>query len=144
VVCLLPVSAVNDPALHRRLRRFASINAALAVDLAGQVAADHIGARQYSGVGGHEAFVMGASEAPGGRSILCLRSTATVGGRRIATIAPRLPEGSTVTTPRHHVPYVVTEYGAADLSVLGDRSRARALVGLAHPDHRAALEAALP
>lgn len=142
-VRMLPVSAVNDPALHRRLRRFVSVNGALAVDLSGQVAADHIGGRQHSGVGGHEAFVVGASEAPGGKSFICLESTATVGGRRISRIVPRLPETATVTTPRHHVQYVVTEHGVADLSVLGDQARPRVLIDLAHPDFRAELEAAL-
>ncbi len=143
LVRMLPVSAVNDPALHRRLRRFVSVNAALAIDLAGQVVADHIGGRQYSGVGGHEAFVMGASEAPGGKSVICLKSTATVDGRRVSTIVPHLDPGATVTTPRHHVQWVVTEHGAVDLSVLGDRGRAEALVGLAHPDFRDALRAAM-
>ena len=84
---------------------------------------------------------MGASEAPGGKSIVCLRSTATVEGRRVSTIVPFLPPGSTVTTPRHHVQWVVTEHGAVDLSVLGDRTRADVLVGLAHPDFRAELRA---
>jgi acyl-CoA hydrolase len=142
-VRILPVSAVNDPVLHRRLRRFVSVNGALAIDLAGQVIADHIGGRQYSGVGGHEAFVMGASEAPGGKSILCLRSTAVIAGERVSTIVLEPPRGSTVTTPRHHVQWVVTEQGAVDLSVLGDRTRARALIELAHPDHRAELRAAI-
>jgi acyl-CoA hydrolase len=142
VVRMLPVTAVNDPALLRRLRRFVSLNGALAVDLFGQVAADRIGGRQYSGVGGHESFVMGASEAPGGKSVLCLKSTATVGGKRISTIVAALPAGTLVTTPRHHVQWVVTEYGAADLSALGDADRARALVALAHPDFRDALGAA--
>ena len=122
---MLPVSAVNDPALLRQLRRFVSINGALAIDLLGQVAADYIGGRQYSGVGGAESFVMGASEAPGGKSLLCLESTATVDGRRISTIVPRLGADACVTTPRHHVQWVVTEHGAADLSVL-DRRRAGA------------------
>jgi acyl-CoA hydrolase len=143
LVRMLPVSAVNDPALHRRLRRFVSVNAALAVDLTGQVVADHIGGRQYSGVGGHEAFVMGAGEAPGGKSILCLKSTAVVGGQRVSTIVAGLPPGSTVTTPRHHVQWVVTEHGAADLSMLGDRGRAEAMIHLAHPDFRAELRAAM-
>lgn len=138
---MLPVSAVNDPALHRQLRRFVSINGALAIDLAGQIAADRIGARQYSGVGGHEAFVTGASEAPGGTSILCLKSTAMVGGQRISTIVSHFAPGTTVTTPRHHVQYVVTEYGAIDLSTLGDRTRAEALIELAHPDYRDRLRA---
>jgi acyl-CoA hydrolase len=142
-VRMLPVSAVNEPALLRRLRGFVSINGALAVDLAGQVAADHIAGRQHSGIGGHESFVMGATEAPGGKSFVCLESTALVGGRRITRIVPRLPETATVTTPRHHVHYVVTEQGAADVSALGDRARARALIELAHPDFRAQLAAAI-
>lgn len=140
-VRMLPVSAVNDPALHRRLRRFVSINGALTVDLAGQVVADHIGGRQYSGVGGHESFVVGASEAPGGKSFVCLKSTATVAGTQVSTIVPRLPAGAIVTTPRHHVQWVVTEHGAVDLSLLGDGARARALAALAHPDFRADLVA---
>jgi len=141
-VRLLPVSAVNDPALHRHLRRFVSVNGALAIDLAGQVAADHVGGRQYSGVGGHEAFVTGAGEAPGGRSLLCLKSTATVAGRRVSTIVPHLPPGTLVTTPRHHVQHVVTEYGVANLAGLGDRRRADALIALAHPDFRGELRVA--
>jgi acyl-CoA hydrolase len=142
LVRILPVSAVNDPALHRRLRRFVSVNGALTIDLTGQVAADHVGGRQYSGVGGHEAFVTGASEAAGGKSIVCLKSTASVGGRRLSTIVPTLPPGTLVTTPRHHVQYVATEYGIVDLSVLSDRRRAAALIELAHPDYRAELRAA--
>ncbi len=139
-VRMLPVSATNDPALMRRLRRFVSINGALAIDLRGQVAADAIGGRQYSGVGGAEAFVMGASEAPGGKSLLCLESTADVGGRRISTIVPALGADACVTTPRHHVQWVVTEQGAADLSALSDVERRRALIALAHPDFRDQLE----
>jgi acyl-CoA hydrolase len=106
------------------------------------VAADHVGGQQYSGIGGHEAFVTGAGEAPGGRSFVCLKSTAVVGGRRVSTIVPRLPDGMLVTTARHHVQHVVTEYGVADLSRLGDRGRAAALVELAHPDFREELRAA--
>jgi acyl-CoA hydrolase len=142
-VRMLPVPYVNDPALLRRLRNFVSINAALAVDLLGQIAADHVAGRQYSGVGGHESFVMGAREAPGGRSIVCLRSTATVGGRRISTIVPRLGAGDAVTTPRHHAQWIVTEHGAVDVSILGDRARSEALIGLAHPEFRDALRAAI-
>lgn len=140
---MLPVSAVNDPALHRRLRRFVTINGALAIDLAGQIAADRIGADQYSGVGGHEAFVTGASEAPGGTTILCLKSRAMVRGQRISTVVSHFTPGTTVTTPRHHVQYVVTEYGALDVSMLGDRTRAEALIELAHPDYRDSLRAGI-
>jgi acyl-CoA hydrolase len=137
-VRILPVSAVNDPALLRRLERFVSVNAALAIDLRGQVAADHIRGAQYSGIGGHESFVMGATEARGGKSFLCLKSTVLQGEKqkRISTIVPRLPETMTVTTPRHHVQWVVTEHGAVDLSLLTDRQRAGALLELAHPSFR--------
>jgi acyl-CoA hydrolase len=143
-VRMLPVSATNDPALLRRLRRFVSLNGALAIDLRGQVAADAIGGRQYSGVGGAEAFVMGASEAPGGKSLLCLKSTVTVQGQRVSTIVPALGTDACVTTPRHHVQWVVTEHGAADLSALTDVERRRALIGLAHPDFRDDLARGVP
>lgn len=135
-VRILPVGDVNDGWVLRQLPRLTSINGALAVDLAGQVAADAIGGRQYSGAGGHESFVMGAGLAPEGRSFLCLRSTATVGGKRVSTIVRSLPERTCVTTPRHHVQWVVTEHGAVDLSVLSDSERPRALVDVAHPDFR--------
>jgi acyl-CoA hydrolase len=141
-VRMLPVSATNEPALLRRLRNFVSVNGCLSIDLFGQVAADHVGGRQYSGVGGGESFVMGAGEAPGGKSILCLKSAVTVGGTRIPTIVPAFGPGTLVTTPRHHVQWVVTEHGAVDLSFLSDVERARALVGIAHPADRDALAAA--
>jgi acyl-CoA hydrolase len=87
-------------------------------------------------VGGAEAFVQGASEAPGGKSLLCLASTTEVDGRRISTIVPRLGTDMCVTTPRHHVQWVITEHGSADLSTMTDVERARALIALAHPDFR--------
>jgi len=141
-VRMLPVTDVNAPWVLHRLPRLTSINGALAIDLAGQVAADAIGGRQYSGTGGHELFVAGAASAPEGRSFLCLKSTATVGGTRVSTIVPALGEGARVTTPRHHVQYVVTEHGAVDLSGLTDAERPGALVELAHPDFRATLRPA--
>jgi acyl-CoA hydrolase len=142
-VRILPVTDVNGPAVLCRLPRLTSINGALAIDLAGQVAADSIAGRQYSGTGGHESFVSGAGSAPEGRSFLCLESTAKVGGARVSTIVPALDEGTRVTTPRHHVQYVVTEHGAVDLSVLTDVERPAALIELAHPDFRDTLRAAL-
>jgi len=142
-VRMLPVGLVNDPAIIRRNRQMVSINSALAVDLAGQIAADAIGPRQYSGVGGHELFVMGASTAVDGKSFVCLHSTTIVGGKRISRILPALPAGSPVTTPRHHVQFVVTEHGAVDLSLLGDTGRARALVDIADPQFRDDLAAHL-
>jgi acyl-CoA hydrolase len=142
LVRMLPVSAVNDPSILRRIPGLVSINGALSIDLDGQVAADSVAGRQYSGVGGHESFVIGASEAPGGRSFLCLKSTARVGGQRVSTIVPALAPGTRVTTARHHVQYVATEQGVADLSALGDTERPAALLRLAHPDFRDDLEKA--
>jgi acyl-CoA hydrolase len=142
-VRILPVTDVNESSVLRQLPRLTSINGALAIDLAGQVAADAVGGRQHSGTGGHESFVSGARSAPDGRSFVCLKSTATVSGRRISTILPHFGGDTLVTTPRHHVQYVVTEQGAVDLSVLTDTERPRALTELAHPDFRDGLRAAV-
>jgi acyl-CoA hydrolase len=142
-VRILPVTAVNGPGVLAGLPKLTSVNGALAIDLAGQVAADTIAGRQYSGTGGHESFVTGAGDAPEGRSFLCLRSTATVGGKPISTIVDALAPGTCVTTPRHHVQWVVTEHGAVDLSVLDDEERPRALVELADPQFRDALRHAI-
>lgn len=142
-VRMLPVMQVNDPAVIRQNRRMVSINGALAIDLSGQVMADTIGWRQYSGVGGHELFVVGARNADGGKSMICLHSTATVKGERQSTIVAGLPPGTPITTPRHHVQYVVTENGVADLGMLTDKQRAEAMIGIAHPDFRDELRATL-
>src|SRR6266446_6083432 len=143
-VRILPVTDVNESSVLQQLPRLTSINGALSIDLAGQVAADSVGGRQYSGTGGHESFVSGAAAAPEGRSFLCLKSTAKVGGQRVSTIVRAFGEGTRVTTPRHHVQWVVTEYGAVDLSVLSDTERPQALIALAHPDFRESLRAAAP
>jgi acyl-CoA hydrolase len=138
-VRMLPVEQVNDPAIIRRNRQMVSVNGAIAVDLTGQIMADTIGPRQYSGVGGHELFVMGAHDSEGGRSIICLHSTASVHGKTVSSIVSALPAGTPVTTPRHHVQYVVTEYGVANLGLLTARERREALIAIAHPDFRSAL-----
>jgi len=135
-VRILPVSAVNEPSILRSIPGLTSINGALAIDLDGQVAADSISWKQYSGVGGHESFVVGASEAPGGQSFVCLKSTVRVAGKRVSTIVPSLPAGTRVTTARHHVQHVVTEHGVVDLSVLADTERPAALIAVAHPEFR--------
>jgi acyl-CoA hydrolase len=140
---MLPVTAVNGPGVLAQLPELTSVNGAIAIDLAGQIAADTIGARQYSGTGGHEAFVSGAGSAPGGRSFLCTRSTATVNGTPVSTIVATFPPGTRVTTPRHHVQWVVTEHGAVDLSLLDDVERPRALVELADARFRDELRASL-
>ncbi len=142
-VRMLPVVEVNGASVLSQLPRLTSINGALSIDLAGQVAADWVGGRQYSGAGGHESFVSGAGAAPEGRSFLCLKSTANLGGNRVSTIVPAFSEGTRVTTPRHHVQYVVTVHGAVDLSLLSDSERPSALIELAHPDFRESLRASL-
>jgi acyl-CoA hydrolase len=141
-VRFLPVSAINVPSAIKRNRRMVSMNGALAIDLHGQVVADSLAGRQYSGVGGHESFVTGAREAEEGISICCMHSTVTVGGERRSTIVARLEPGSIVTTPRHQVQYVATEHGVAHLAGLTDRERATALIGIAAPEFRDSLRAA--
>ena len=142
-VRMLPVTDINGPAVLNRLPRLTSINGALAVDLAGQVAADWITGRQYSGAGGHESFVSGAGSAPEGQSFLCMKSAAKVRGERVSTIVPAFTADVRVTTPRHHVQHVVTEYGGVDLSTLTDSERPQALIEIAHPDFRETLRAAI-
>jgi 4-hydroxybutyrate CoA-transferase len=115
-----------------------AINSALEVDLLGQAAADAIGPRQFSGVGGQVDFVRGASLAPGGRSIIALPSTAK--GDAVSRIAASLQPGTAVTTSRNDVDYVVTEYGVAALRGKSVRERMRALVDVAHPKFRGELD----
>jgi len=138
-VRFLPVSVVNDPSVIQRHHKMISINGALALDLAGQVVADTIDGRQHSGIGGHEDFVGGASLEGDDRSLVCLPSTVTIGGQVVSRLQARLTRGSIVTTPRHHLDVVVTEYGAADLRGLAAEERAEALATIAHPDVREAL-----
>jgi acyl-CoA hydrolase len=142
-VRFLPVDRINDPAIIARNRRMISINGALSVDLAGQIAADTLDRRQYSGIGGHEDFVTGAAFSEGGRSLVCLPATATVregtGTRTVSRIVATFPAGAIVTTPRHQVDVVITEFGAAELAGRTNEERAEALVGVAHPDFRDAL-----
>jgi acyl-CoA hydrolase len=135
-VAFLPVETVNDPTVIAKNANLVSINGALSVDLYGQVVADSIDGRQISGVGGHEDFVAGAELHLDAHSLICLRSTAVRQGEVVSRIAGLLPEGSVVSTPRHHTGVVVTEYGAAELMGLTVRERAHALVEIAHPDFR--------
>ena len=135
-VAFLPVDTVNDPAVIARNANLVSINGALSVDLFGQVMADTIDGRQISGVGGHEDFVAGAELHLDAHSLVCLRSTAVRAGEVVSRIAGLPPEGSVVSTPRHHTGVVVTEYGAAELTGRTVRERAHLLVDIAHPDFR--------
>lgn len=138
-VVMLVADYVNDAAVIRRNPRVTAINSALEIDLTGQVVADSIGTRQYSGVGGQMDFIRGAALSPGGRPIIALPSTTSRGESRIVAL---LRAGGGVVTTRAHVHYVVTEHGVANLYGRNLRQRARALIGIAHPDHREALERA--
>ena len=138
-VVMLGVDYVNDTATIRRNPRVTAINSAIEIDLTGQVVADSIGTRQYSGVGGQMDFIRGAALSQDGRPIIALPSTTRRGESRIV---PLLRPGAGVVTTRAHVHFVVTEYGVANLYGLSLRQRARALIDVAHPDHREALERA--
>jgi acyl-CoA hydrolase len=129
-----PVDYTNDTSIIRRNTRMTAINSALQVDLSGQVCADSIGTRLYSGVGGQMDFMRGAALSPGGKAIIALPSTAKSGS--LSRIVPTLDEGAGVTTTRAHVQYVVTEYGVAYLHGMSIRERAEALIRIAHPAFR--------
>jgi acyl-CoA hydrolase len=139
LVAMLDVAYVNDTAVIRRNDKVVAINSAIEVDVTGQVSADSIGDRMYSGVGGQMDFVRGAGLSRGGKPVIALPSTTRRGESRIV---PVLKEGAGVVTTRAHVQYVVTEYGVANLFGKNLRQRARALVEIAHPDHREALSRA--
>jgi acyl-CoA hydrolase len=136
---MLDAEYVNDTRVIRQHPRMTAINSALEVDLTGQVCADSIGTRLYPGVGGQMDFIRGAALAEGGKPIIALLSTTSRGDSRIV---PFLRPGAGVVTTRAHVHYLVTEHGVADLYGKNLRERARALIDIAHPDHREALERA--
>jgi 4-hydroxybutyrate CoA-transferase len=128
------VDFTNDTHVIRSFRSMTAINSAIEVDLSGQVVADSIGSRIYSGVGGQMDFMRGAALAPEGRAIIALPSTAAKG--TVSRITPALAAGAGVVTTRAHVRTVVTEWGVAELFGRSLRERAAALVAIAHPDHR--------
>lgn len=135
-VRFLPVDQVNDPAIVAANKDMITINGAILVDLNGQVAADTIGHTQYSGIGGHEDFVAMSGFQLEDRALVCLPSASDIDGTRLSRIVTDLPPGTSVTTPRHHVDVIVTEWGAAELAGLTVRERALALADIAHPDFR--------
>ena len=136
-VAMLDVAYVNDTAAIRRNQKVTAINSAIEVDLTGQVCADSIGTHLYSGVGGQMDFIRGASLSAGGKPIIALPSVTSKGESRIV---PMLKLGAGVVTTRAHVHYVVTEHGVANLYGKNLRERAKALINIAHPAHREALE----
>ncbi|MFH2103167.1 MAG: acetyl-CoA hydrolase/transferase C-terminal domain-containing protein [Chloroflexota bacterium] len=131
---------VNDPFVIAQNEKMVAINSAIEVDLTGQVCADSIGPKFFSGVGGQLDFIYGASRSKGGVPIIALGSTATMkDGSVISKITPLLKHGAGVVTSRNHIHYIVTEYGVADLYGQSIRKRVQALVNIAHPDFRADL-----
>ncbi|CAN5871481.1 hypothetical protein BH10ACT9_BH10ACT9_47740 [soil metagenome] len=113
-----------------------SINGGLAVDIHGQVVADTINGDQFSGIGGAEDFVAGAGLELSDRSLICLPSTFDKDGTLTSRIVPWFAPGAVITTPRHHVDVIVTEYGAAELEGLTVPQRGEALAAIAHPMFR--------
>lgn len=133
----LDIDYVNDPHVIRRNAKVIAINSAIEVDITGQVCADSIGIKQYSGIGGQMDFMRGAALSEGGKPIIALTSRTHKG---VSRIVPFLKEGAGVVTTRGHIHYVVTEYGIAYLYGKNLRQRAKALINIAHPDDREVLE----
>ena len=136
---VMDISYVNDTSNIRKNPRATAINSAIEIDLTGQVCADSIGTYQFSGIGGQMDFMRGASLSENGKPIIALPSVTSKG---ISRIVPFLKEGAGVVTTRGHVHWVVTEFGIVDLFGKNLKQRAKALIGIAHPDHREALEKA--
>jgi acyl-CoA hydrolase len=159
MVDLRPANYTNDTHTIRKFRRMVAVNSALEVDLTGQVCAESVGPRTFSGVGGQMDFLRGAALAERGKPIIALPSTArapleastlpmpsplalTPAGGQVSRIVPMLTPGAAVTTTRAHVHYVVTEHGVADLHGRDLAERARALIAVAAPEFREQLERA--
>jgi acyl-CoA hydrolase len=132
-VSMLDIAYINDTAVIRRNHKVTAINSAIEIDLTGQVCADSIGDRLFSGVGGQMDFIRGAALSEGGKPIIALPSTTSKGDSRIVSY---LKPGAGVVSTRAHVHYVVTEHGIADLWGKNLRQRAAALIAIAHPSHR--------
>ena len=133
IIEMLDIGYVNDVHIIRQNPKVAAINCAIEIDLTGQVCADSIGSKMYSGVGGQMDFMRGASLSQGGKPIIAIPSTTAKG---VSKIVPILKPGAGVVTTRANVHYIVTEYGIAYLYGKNLKDRAKALIGIAHPEHR--------
>lgn len=138
-VRLMDISYVNDTSIIRQNPKVTAVNSAIEIDLTGQVCADSLGTYQFSGIGGQMDFIHGAALSPGGKPIIALPSQTA---KCISRITPFLNEGAGVVTTRGHVHWIVTEYGIVDLFGKNLKQRAKALISIAHPDHREALDSA--
>ncbi len=135
-VRFLPVDIVNSPEAIAANEHMVTINGAMSIDLAGQVIADTIDGTQFSGIGGHEDFIAGPGLDLTDRSLVCLPATATCDGQLVSRITGRSAAGSIVTTPRHQLDVVITEFGVAEIGGHTVRERARAIASIANPDFR--------
>ncbi|MBQ5996374.1 MAG: acetyl-CoA hydrolase/transferase family protein [Bacteroidales bacterium] len=139
MVAMMDIGYTNDPFIVAQQPKMTAINSALQIDLTGQVCADSLGTRFWSGVGGQIDFVYGASRSKGGKSIIAMPSITKKG---VSKIAPVLSPGAGVVTTRSHMHWIVTEYGAVDLYGMPMQDRAKALINLAHPSAREELDRA--
>jgi acyl-CoA hydrolase len=137
LVMFYPCDWTNDTSIIRQNPKVVAINSAIEIDLTGQICADSIGHRIYSGIGGQMDFIRGAALSPGGKPVITLPSTAK--GGRLSRIVSQLAPGAGVVTTRGHVHWVATEYGAVNLHGRSLRERGEALISIAHPDFRAGL-----
>ena len=137
IIKSMEVGYVNDPRVLSMNPKVTAINSAIEIDLTGQVCSDSIGSYQYSGIGGQMDFIRGAALSEGGKPIIALPSVTNKG---ISRIVPYLKEGAGVVTTRGHIHWVVTDYGAVNLFGMNMEQRAKALIHIAHPEHRAYLE----
>jgi 4-hydroxybutyrate CoA-transferase len=141
IVEMHPTEYINDPYIIAQNDRMVAMNSAIEVDLTGQVCADSIGPRLYSGVGGQVDFIYGASRSKGGVPIVALTASAMVKGQKVTKIVACVRPGGGIVTTRSHVRFVVTEFGVAELYAKTIRQRARALINIADPEFRDELEA---
>lgn len=139
MVSMMDVGYTNDPYVIAKNPKVCAINSALQVDLTGQVCADSLGTKFYSGVGGQIDFTYGASLSEGGKAIIAMPSATNKG---VSKIAPVLTEGAGVVTTRNHIHWLVTEYGAVDLYGKSLQERAKLIISVAHPDARESLDRA--